>query len=207
MGTWSLANHKPHSLHLKINNLLINGWVQNLINQLINGSIEISVLDNDTSQLECLSSDPNIIAGLVDGIWHTTEDVLIQFTSTFCGQLLGEYLETLNHEDKLQVIQACMIVWVVTKGCVIPHVFQLKVSLAMLHQCNSLIIAVTGSGKILCLLIPLLLCPQSISIIVSPLKHLQSTQVRWFMMLTISQTCHCTIGAWIWAVQDQDDHN
>ena len=151
--------------------------------------------------------DPNIIVGLVDRTQHTTEDVLIQFASMFHGQLLGEYLETLNHEDKLQAIWACMIVWVVTKGCVIPHVFQLKVSLAMLHQCDSLIIASIGSGKTLCLLIPLLLCPQSISIMVSPLKRLQLTQVRWFMMLTISQTFHCTIGARIWMAWDQDDCN
>lgn len=120
-----------------------------------------------------------IITGLVDGIRRTPEDVLIQSASTFLSdQLLGEYLESLNHEDKLEAIRACMIVWVVTEGRVIPHAFQLKASLAMLHQQDSVIIAGTGSGKTLCLFIPLLLSPKSISVTISPLKRLQLTQVR-----------------------------
>ncbi|KIK77065.1 hypothetical protein PAXRUDRAFT_167949, partial [Paxillus rubicundulus Ve08.2h10] len=75
-------------------------------------------------------------------------------------------------------LRACLIVLLLTDGCVIPHVFQLEASLAMLHQCDCVIIAGTGSGKTLCLLIPIFLCPESISIMISRLKHLQTTQVR-----------------------------
>ncbi|KIK72917.1 hypothetical protein PAXRUDRAFT_96099, partial [Paxillus rubicundulus Ve08.2h10] len=54
-------------------------------------------------------------------------------------------------------LQACLIALLLTDGCVIPRIFQLEASLAMLHQCNCVIIAGTGSGKTLCLLIPILL--------------------------------------------------
>ncbi|KIK72778.1 hypothetical protein PAXRUDRAFT_40049, partial [Paxillus rubicundulus Ve08.2h10] len=53
--------------------------------------------------------------------------------------------------------RTCLIVLLLTDGCVIPCVFQLEASLAMLHQCNCVIIAETGGGKTLCLLIPILL--------------------------------------------------
>ncbi|KIK74964.1 hypothetical protein PAXRUDRAFT_100817, partial [Paxillus rubicundulus Ve08.2h10] len=52
---------------------------------------------------------------------------------------------------------ACLIVSLLTDGCVIPCIFQLEASLAMLHQHDCVIIARTGSGKTLCLLIPILL--------------------------------------------------
>ncbi|KAF9226186.1 hypothetical protein BS17DRAFT_684743, partial [Gyrodon lividus] len=58
-----------------------------------------------------------------------------------------------------------------------PCVFQLQASLAILQQCDSVIIAGTGSGKTLCLLIPMLLWPDLISITISLLKHLQTSQV------------------------------
>ncbi|KIK80520.1 hypothetical protein PAXRUDRAFT_119570, partial [Paxillus rubicundulus Ve08.2h10] len=53
--------------------------------------------------------------------------------------------------------RACLIVLLLTDGCVIPCIFQLEASLAMLHQHDCVIIAGTGSGKTLCLLIPILL--------------------------------------------------
>ncbi|KIK90666.1 hypothetical protein PAXRUDRAFT_151398, partial [Paxillus rubicundulus Ve08.2h10] len=57
--------------------------------------------------------------------------------------------------------------------------FQLQASLAILNGKDSIITAGTGSGKTLCIIIPLLLRPQSISITVSLLKWLQATQVRY----------------------------
>ncbi|KIK78701.1 hypothetical protein PAXRUDRAFT_126893, partial [Paxillus rubicundulus Ve08.2h10] len=50
---------------------------------------------------------------------------------------------------------------------VVPRVFQLQASLAMLQQRDSIIMAGTGSGKTLCLLIPMLLRPGSISITIN----------------------------------------
>ncbi|KAI9573490.1 hypothetical protein HD554DRAFT_1980743, partial [Boletus coccyginus] len=58
-----------------------------------------------------------------------------------------------------------------------PHDFQLQASLAMLRGRDCVIIAGTGSGKTLCLLLPILLRPDLISVTISPLKRLQTTQV------------------------------
>ncbi|KIK83361.1 hypothetical protein PAXRUDRAFT_153237, partial [Paxillus rubicundulus Ve08.2h10] len=52
---------------------------------------------------------------------------------------------------------ACVIIWILTQGTIIPHVFQLQASLAMLQQCDSVIIAGTCARKMLCLLILMLL--------------------------------------------------
>ncbi|KAF8834598.1 hypothetical protein BDN67DRAFT_871425, partial [Paxillus ammoniavirescens] len=71
---------------------------------------------------------------------------------------------------KVDALQACLIIWVLTRGALVPHVFQLQASLTMLQQRGSIIMAGTGSGKILCVLIPMLLQPGSISITISPLK-------------------------------------
>ena len=52
-----------------------------------------------------------IITGLIDGIWHAPKDVLIQAALTFLSnQLLGKYLKSLNHEDKLKAIRTYMII-------------------------------------------------------------------------------------------------
>ncbi|KIM53813.1 hypothetical protein SCLCIDRAFT_1215429 [Scleroderma citrinum Foug A] len=66
------------------------------------------------------------------------------------------YIQTLNAADKIDA----------------------SAPLALLHGFDTLITAGTGSGKTLCLLIPILPQPGSTSITVLPLKHLLSTQVR-----------------------------
>ncbi|KAI9459623.1 P-loop containing nucleoside triphosphate hydrolase protein, partial [Boletus coccyginus] len=60
---------------------------------------------------------------------------------------------------------------------IVPCTFQLQASLAILNGKDTIITAGTGSGKTLCLLIPILLCPGTISLTISPLKRLQMTQV------------------------------
>ena len=88
-----------------------------------------------------------------------------------------EYLATLNNEDQLQALRACLIVSFLTEAQGVPHTFQLQASLAMLHQHDSIIIAGTSSGKTMCILIPILLHLDSISMTISPLMYLQTTQV------------------------------
>ncbi|KAG1848131.1 hypothetical protein F4604DRAFT_1594121, partial [Suillus subluteus] len=56
--------------------------------------------------------------------------------------------------------------------------FQLEAILATLNGHDSIITASTGCGKTLCLIILNLLCPDTISVMISPLKCLQITQVR-----------------------------
>ena len=64
-----------------------------------------------------------------------------------------------------------------TCGHLIPHDFQLEAALKSLHGCDSVVIAGTGQGKTLCIVIPLLLHPSTMSIMISPLKRLQMMQV------------------------------
>ncbi|KAG1846147.1 P-loop containing nucleoside triphosphate hydrolase protein, partial [Suillus tomentosus] len=56
--------------------------------------------------------------------------------------------------------------------------FQLEAILATLNGCDSVITAGTGCGKTLCLIIPILLHPDTISMTISPLKRLQNMQVN-----------------------------
>ncbi|KAG2044373.1 hypothetical protein BDR03DRAFT_850377 [Suillus americanus] len=60
---------------------------------------------------------------------------------------------------------------------IVPQQFQLEAVLATLNGQDTIITAGTGSGKTLCIIIPILLCPGTISMTISPLKHLQATQV------------------------------
>ncbi|KAF8432233.1 P-loop containing nucleoside triphosphate hydrolase protein, partial [Boletus edulis BED1] len=74
-------------------------------------------------------------------------------------------------------LRMCLIVFFVTRFAIVPRAFQLQASLATLKGLDSIITAGTGTGKTLCLFIPILLRPNSISITISPLKRLQVTQV------------------------------
>ncbi|KAG1828315.1 hypothetical protein F4604DRAFT_1640580 [Suillus subluteus] len=69
---------------------------------------------------------------------------------------------------------------------IVPRVFQLEAILATLNGRDSIITAGTGCGKTLCLIIPNLLRPDTISVTISPLKRLQITQVNACMKYGIS---------------------
>ncbi|KAF9221447.1 hypothetical protein BS17DRAFT_640606, partial [Gyrodon lividus] len=66
--------------------------------------------------------------------------------------------------------RACVTIYILTSSTIVPRVFQLQASLAILNGRDTIITAGTGSGKTLCVLIPMLLRPGSMSITISPLK-------------------------------------
>ncbi|KAF9223245.1 hypothetical protein BS17DRAFT_130767 [Gyrodon lividus] len=74
-------------------------------------------------------------------------------------------------------IRACL-----SPRIVVPPKFPLQAFLPILDGHDTIITADTGSGKTLCLLIPLLLRPNpmsiAIAIAISPLERLQTTQAR-----------------------------
>jgi len=122
--------------------------------------------------------DHTLIATLVEDIRHASEDTVIQSAWRLGDRLPSDYLARLSDQDKLNAARACLIVSAITEGRVVPRVFQLEASLAMLNRRDCVTIAGTGSGKTLCILIPILLHPgNSVSVTVSPLKRLQTTQV------------------------------
>ena len=85
-----------------------------------------------------------------------------------------------------------------------PHVdedrttsFQLQSSLTTLNGRDTIITAGTGSGKTLvCLLIPHLLWPKSISIMISPLKHLQAMAATP-VISSLMREFTCTRDGWV----------
>lgn len=122
--------------------------------------------------------DRPVVATFVDLVRRAPLDVLIQLASvSIKNRLPHDFIATLDNEEKLDAIRACLIVSVLTDGSIVPRTFQLEASLAILRRHDSVIIAGTGSGKTLCLLIPILLRLESISLTISPLKRLQTTQV------------------------------
>jgi ATP-dependent helicase YprA (DUF1998 family) len=93
-------------------------------------------------------------------------------------RLPNEYIETLSDKDRTDALRACLLVYILTATTIVPRQFQLEATLATLNGHDSVITAGTGCGKTLCLIIPMLLCPDTISMTISPLKRLQNTQVR-----------------------------
>jgi ATP-dependent helicase YprA (DUF1998 family) len=78
-------------------------------------------------------------------------DLLDQIACTcFQDRLPTDYLSTLTEDEKVNALQSCLSIWIVTKGSVIPRVFQVQALVAMLSQRDSVIIAGTGTGKTLC---------------------------------------------------------
>lgn len=88
------------------------------------------------------------------------------------------WIDSLDLDQHLDTLRACLLVFSVTDGRVFPRQFQLEAGLAAYQGKNSIVIAGTGSGKTLSMAIPLLMNPTAVGIIISPLKRLQSTQAR-----------------------------
>jgi hypothetical protein len=69
------------------------------------------------------------------------------------------FLQSLSKKDCAIVLRACLLVYSLTRGKIVPHQGQLEASLASLSGRDSSVIARTGYGKTLCIAIPLLLEP------------------------------------------------
>ena len=84
-------------------------------------------------------------------------------------------------DDKLAIgLRACLLIWAASGKTIVPNEFQLKATIATISGQDSLIDVGTGYGKTLCMITPCLLNPESISIVVSPLKRLQAVHVLEF---------------------------
>ncbi|KAH9070707.1 P-loop containing nucleoside triphosphate hydrolase protein, partial [Lactarius deliciosus] len=84
-------------------------------------------------------------------------------------------------EEKQSIgLRACLLLWVISNFEVLPREFQVTATIAIMSGQDSLIDVGTGAGKTLCMILPCLLSPDTIAIIFSPLKRLQSVQVLSF---------------------------
>ncbi|KAF8891502.1 hypothetical protein CPB84DRAFT_1625725, partial [Gymnopilus junonius] len=74
-------------------------------------------------------------------------------------------------EKQLHVgIRSCLLLWTISGSCMIPREFQLCAIIVTMSGQDSLIDVGTGKGKTLCMILPCLLSPRTISVIFYPLK-------------------------------------
>ncbi|KAJ7467914.1 hypothetical protein FB451DRAFT_1177579 [Mycena latifolia] len=112
-----------------------------------------------------------------------SEDVL-RFSATLLPPYLrpsSGFLTGLSYQDRITALRACLLVYTVMRGHLVPHELQLEAALAAENGKETFVIARTGWGKTLCIAIPLLLHPDRISVTISPLKRLQMMQVSDFL--------------------------
>ncbi|KII95827.1 hypothetical protein PLICRDRAFT_26163 [Plicaturopsis crispa FD-325 SS-3] len=95
----------------------------------------------------------------------------------------SEFLSTLSLEQQLDCWRACLLVYSASGQKIVPRDFQLKAAMPCLRGVDSVVVAGTGTGKTLIAAIPLLLLPKTISIMISPLKRLQSSHVKSYAKL------------------------
>ncbi|KAJ7754654.1 hypothetical protein DFH07DRAFT_715475, partial [Mycena maculata] len=81
-----------------------------------------------------------------------------------------EFLYSLSEEDRITTLRACLLVYTVSRTRIVPNDLQLAAGLAAIQGKEYVVIARTGWGNTLCIAIPLLLCPDRISITISPLE-------------------------------------
>ncbi|KAF8996612.1 hypothetical protein BDQ17DRAFT_1249526 [Cyathus striatus] len=77
-------------------------------------------------------------------------------------------------------LKACLAIYVASDGKIVPREFQMKATLSLLAGDDSLVDVGTGYGKTFCMILPSLLFPHEISLVISPLKHLQALQLLEF---------------------------
>ncbi|KJA21728.1 hypothetical protein HYPSUDRAFT_139978 [Hypholoma sublateritium FD-334 SS-4] len=110
------------------------------------------------------------------------ELVQAEFELTIPPELAPSALfwEPYTQDQKITGYMACLLLWEVSSGCLVPQEFQLQSTIALTSGKDCLVDIGTGYGKTICMILPCLLAPRTISMIVSPLKHLQDLQVREF---------------------------
>ena len=104
-----------------------------------------------------------------------------------------QFLRSLSAIDHVVCHRLCLLLFTVTRGKKVPRQFQLEAALETVNSRDSIVIAGTGSGKTICIALPILLDPKCISITVSPLKRLQILQVS-FVTKTHCSSVHLALG-------------
>ncbi|KAG1898297.1 uncharacterized protein F5891DRAFT_931320, partial [Suillus fuscotomentosus] len=87
---------------------------------------------------------------------NALENLPANFTNTLSTIQIQQVLEAFAHLD------------FVSKGTKIPKLFQLKALISLLAGRNVVLRAATGSGKTLCMILPLFLSPDKMAITVTP---------------------------------------
>jgi hypothetical protein len=98
-------------------------------------------------------------------------DLLARYQELLPSQLPDhDFFISLTAWKTEMVYKCCLLLYTTTVGKKLPCKFQLEATLALLSGRDCLINAGTGSGKTLCMVLPALLNPSSVSLVISPLK-------------------------------------
>jgi hypothetical protein len=89
----------------------------------------------------------------------------------------SEYIDLLEPTERINALLACALVWTLSDGAEVPCEFQLKAGLVAVSGRDSVIRAGMGAGKMLAMAILMLLWPNTMAMVTSLLKRLQSSQV------------------------------
>jgi superfamily II DNA helicase RecQ len=95
-------------------------------------------------------------------------------------RLRVEFFSPYPAEKQAIAIRASLLLWVLSGFKDLPREFQLTATIAMMSGLDSLIDVGTGAGKTLCMVLPCMISPETMAIVVSPLKRLQAVQVLAF---------------------------
>jgi superfamily II DNA helicase RecQ len=127
----------------------------------------------------------------LESIRSLTGDLLYSRFQEICSSKRpgSDFMAKLSNSERDIVYKSTLLLSTVTKGGKIPREFQLDALLALLAGRDCLIDAGTGSGKTLCMVLPALLDPTSVSIVISPLKRLQALQVAEFQSYGLTAAC------------------
>ena len=82
-----------------------------------------------------------------------------------------------NGNEIALVLRAILLLYTVTASAKVPHRMQLESLLLVMANLDSLMNVGMGSGKTICMVLPVLLDPTSITLVILPLKRLQMNQV------------------------------
>lgn len=141
------------------------------------------------------------VPGILLAIRQLDDDDVFHFTHLLIAPERlpsRQFLELLSRSDCVTSLRACLLVYVVMRGRLVPRDFQLEAALESLHGCDSVVIAGTGQGKTLCIVVPLLLHPGTMSITIPPLKRLQMMQVcTWHELSGLLSLAMALFAKWL----------
>jgi superfamily II DNA or RNA helicase len=125
------------------------------------------------------TTDALSLASDLETIRNLTGDLLILKYQQIppSQQLRHEFIVNLETHEREIAYKGCLLLYTITNGAKVPREFQLEATLALLAGRDSLINAGTGSGKTLCMALPALLDPTSVSLVTKQLQILQVTCV------------------------------
>ncbi|EIW79496.1 P-loop containing nucleoside triphosphate hydrolase protein [Coniophora puteana RWD-64-598 SS2] len=125
----------------------------------------------------------------LEHIYNLQADDLLGFARERLGsrlESLDGYLKELDSKQLQDALRASLLLFTVSREQMVPREMQLDCLHSMAARKNSMVNASTGSGKTIAMLLPILLEPEGISLVISPLKQLQTNQVTEFAFFGIA---------------------